>query len=130
MNSKEYWGLMEAYSEVYDNHQQLDEVYLKTASSAYDERKHREMTTPSNPKNVTKSGEDKSDATFRRVRKKYGQRVAKKMRDENPYNRYENHDIYDRILSHLLDEGYAETPEAAEVIMLNMSEEWRNTIIG
>ena len=39
-------------------------------------------------------------------------------------------DIYDIILSHLLDEGYAETPEATEVIMVNMSEEWRQSIIG
>jgi hypothetical protein len=39
-------------------------------------------------------------------------------------------DIYDIILLHLLDEGYAETPEAAEAIMVNMSEEWRNSIIG
>lgn len=39
-------------------------------------------------------------------------------------------DIYDIILSHLLDEGYAETPEAAEVIMVNMSEEWRDSIVG
>jgi hypothetical protein len=38
-------------------------------------------------------------------------------------------DLYDIILSHLLDEGYAETPEAAEVIMVNMSEEWRNSIV-
>jgi hypothetical protein len=30
----------------------------------------------------------------------------------------------------LLDEGYAETPEAAEAIMVNMSEEWRDSIIG
>ena len=39
-------------------------------------------------------------------------------------------DIYDIILSHLLDEGYAETPAAAEAIMVNMSEEWRDSIIG
>ena len=39
-------------------------------------------------------------------------------------------DIYDIILSHLLDEGYAETPEAAEAIMVNMSEEWKQSIIG
>ena len=39
-------------------------------------------------------------------------------------------DIYDIILSHLLDEGYAETPEAAEAIMVNMSEEWRQSILG
>lgn len=37
-------------------------------------------------------------------------------------------DIYDIILSHLLDEGYAETQEQAEVIMVNMSEEWRESI--
>lgn len=39
-------------------------------------------------------------------------------------------DLYDIILSHLLDEGYAETPESAEAIMVNMSEEWRNSILG
>jgi hypothetical protein len=39
-------------------------------------------------------------------------------------------DLYDIILSHLLDEGYAETPKAAEAIMVNMSEEWRQSIIG
>jgi hypothetical protein len=42
----------------------------------------------------------------------------------------EQADIYDIILSHLLDEGYAETPEAAEAIMVNMSEEWRQSILG
>ena len=41
----------------------------------------------------------------------------------------EEYDLYDIILSHLLDEGYAETPEAAEVMMVNMSEEWRDDII-
>jgi hypothetical protein len=35
---------------------------------------------------------------------------------------------YDYILSHLLDEGYADTQEQAEVIMVNMSEEWREFI--
>jgi hypothetical protein len=41
----------------------------------------------------------------------------------------ESFDLYDIILSHLLDEGYAETPEAAEVIMVNMSEDWRESIV-
>ena len=41
----------------------------------------------------------------------------------------ESFDLYDIILSHLLDEGYAETPEAAEAIMVNMSEEWRESIV-
>jgi hypothetical protein len=38
-------------------------------------------------------------------------------------------DLYDIILSHLLDEGYADTEEAATVIMVNMSEEWRDSIV-
>jgi hypothetical protein len=38
-------------------------------------------------------------------------------------------DLYDIILSHLLDEGYAETQEQAEVMMVNMSEEWREEIV-
>ena len=41
----------------------------------------------------------------------------------------EGYDLYDIILSHLLDEGYAETQEQAEVIMVNMSEDWRDDII-
>jgi hypothetical protein len=40
----------------------------------------------------------------------------------------ESFDLYDIILSHLLDEGYADTQEAAEAIMVNMSEEWRESI--
>ena len=42
----------------------------------------------------------------------------------------ENYDLYDIILSHLLDEGYADTQEQAQVIMVNMSEEWRESILG
>ena len=38
-------------------------------------------------------------------------------------------DLYDIILSHLIDEGYADTQEAAERIMVNMSEDWRESIV-
>ena len=41
----------------------------------------------------------------------------------------ENYDLYDIILSHLLDEGYADTEQAATAIMVNMSEEWRESIM-
>ena len=43
--------------------------------------------------------------------------------------RKEGYDLYDVILSHLLDEGYADTQEAAEAIMVNMSEDWRESIV-
>jgi hypothetical protein len=41
----------------------------------------------------------------------------------------EEYDLYDVVLSHLLDEGYADTQQAAEAIMVNMSEEWIDSII-
>jgi hypothetical protein len=40
----------------------------------------------------------------------------------------DSYDLYDIILSHLLYEGYADTQEQAEVIMVNMSEDWRESI--
>ena len=54
--------------------------------------------------------------------------VADKKREDKL--RKEQVDVYDIIFSHLLDEGYAETPEAAEKIMINMSENWINSILG
>ena len=56
-------------------------------------------------------------------KKKLSREIVRKPKNEE-------YDLYDVILSHLLDEGYAETQEAAEAIMVNMSEEWRDSIIG
>jgi hypothetical protein len=39
-------------------------------------------------------------------------------------------DPFDVVLGHLIDEGYADTEEAALKIMTNMSEEWKESIIG
>jgi hypothetical protein len=38
-------------------------------------------------------------------------------------------DLFDLVKGHLLDEGYADTEEAALAIMINMSEEWRQSIV-
>ena len=53
-----------------------------------------------------------------------GNKAAKRASKAN-----ESFDLYDIILSHLLDEGYADTEQAAEVIMVNMSEDWRESIM-
>jgi hypothetical protein len=59
-----------------------------------------------------------------------GPKISKEKEKENRARgtQKEQTDLYDIILSHLLDEGYAETQEQAEVIMVNMSEEWRESI--
>ena len=38
-------------------------------------------------------------------------------------------DPFDVVIGHLLDEGYADTEDAALAIMANMSEEWKETIL-
>ena len=38
-------------------------------------------------------------------------------------------DRHDKIVKHLIDEGYAENPEMADNIIMCMSEEWYNQII-
>jgi hypothetical protein len=60
-----------------------------------------------------------------------GPKISKEKEKENRARgtQKEQTDLYDIILSHLLDEGYAETPEQAEVIMVNMSEDWRESIV-
>ena len=41
----------------------------------------------------------------------------------------EEMDVYDIVLEHLIENGYAETYETAETIMVNMSGEWRQSIL-
>ena len=55
-------------------------------------------------------------------KKKLSREIVRKPKNEEV-------DLYDVILSHLLDEGYAETVESAEAIMVNMSEDWRESIM-
>lgn len=50
---------------------------------------------------------------------KAGQKLGRALRAED----------YDYIFSHLLDEGYASTAEGAEVILMNMSEEWIMSVL-
>jgi len=58
-----------------------------------------------------------------------GKPKGKKLERQKKTGVSESFDLYDIILSHLLDEGYADTEQAAEAIMVNMSEDWRESIV-
>ena len=113
MNSQELRALQESYNQVY----QLDEISDRKVNSMVAQRRRqfnradeggsaREIHLARNLVKAEKSAERRS------------QRLNK-----------EQVDLYDIILSHLLDEGYADTEQAAEAIMVNMSEEWREDIM-
>ena len=106
MDAQDFRSLQEAYMEVVENNERNREKVEQKKTT------HRKVQQ--NP--LFFGG------------KKFGSLTGKM--SKSPRNEKEvKEDLYDIILSHLLDEGYAETPEAAEVIMVNMSEEWRESII-
>ena len=147
MDAQELRNLQEAYMEVVEN-QQLDEANRGEQRLG---RKGLEPTLVRSNRNLSYSGDSpdlKSDDKMMRDNPQYvsGHRrggqpnlASKNPRIEAHEKRRgvrtrgsgvrEQSDIYDIILSHLLDEGYADTQQAAEAIMVNMSEEWREDIV-
>jgi hypothetical protein len=99
----------------------LQEAYLEVAMNELDEEQSPiPRGTPMNKRWPYISNKDPEFQTaLDRVNKK-----KSKKKDVSA----ESYDLYDIILSHLLDEGYADTEQAAQVIMVNMSEEWRESI--
>ena len=156
MDSKELRNLQEAYMEVVEN-RQLDEGYkdlpknrmnraalrhagraavlgaISTAAMAADDGNNTvsfdNSTTKLMHKGLT-SGKRALKIAKTRLTHSPQKAQEKSARNKARGTQTESYDIYDIILSHLLDEGYAETPEAAEAIMVNMSEDWRESIIG
>ena len=141
MDGQELYNLHEAYMDVYEN-QQLDEISQKTATKAYAYGKTDEFEGLDDPRRVERNMRLRD-----RIKRKFGNEAAKHadraahartfgrkgfggMPPKPEKTRKEQYDLYDIILSHLLDEGYAETLEAAEVMMVNMSEEWRDSILS
>jgi hypothetical protein len=109
MNSKQFQELQEAYMNVY---QEIDE-----ANDDPIDVDHKMQRLPNNK--VPKPTPQQASATASAL--KLRARAKQKMKEEV--------DIYDVILSHLLDEGYASTEEAATAIMANMSEDWRDSVV-
>jgi hypothetical protein len=135
MDAQELRSLQEAYREVYDN--ELGEGYKKFPYKKVEDKIHKKESD--NPTGRGTPQSVKMDTVFRHFKgevrrtekREHSPKISKAKESENRTRRTqkEQTDIYDIILSHLLDEGYAETPEAAEAIMVNMSEEWREDIV-
>jgi hypothetical protein len=109
MNSQELRNLQEAYIDVY---QELDEG-----------------ETPLPYGRMMKKSDELASTDDKTKRKRAAKiYIAANAPTGTKIKVKEQVDLYDIILSHLLDEGYAETQEQAEVIMVNMSEDWRESI--
>jgi hypothetical protein len=112
--SKRKTGETETVSQRMDREKPYGKRMTGQMAREYGSRHAAEVTR------VVKGAGEPQSVTYPRMKSKPSKEIVRK----------ESYDIYDLILSHLLDEGYAETPEAAEAIMVNMSEDWKNSILG
>jgi hypothetical protein len=126
MDVQDIRNLQEAYMEVVEN-QQLNELTPATPENVQRVVNRR---LRQDRRNIHDGRGSSSPFWQRRVRaddaaKKYNERHGTNVKTSIG----EQYDLYDIVMDYLLDEGYAETPEAAEAIMVNMSEEWRDGIL-
>jgi hypothetical protein len=130
MNSQDLHNLQEAYLEVYD------EAYKRFPYKKVEDKIHKkEANNPTGRGTPQSVNMGKAIRHFRgevrrTERREHSPKISKAKEAENRERgtQKEQVDLYDIILSHLLDEGYADTQEQAEVIMVNMSEDWRESI--
>jgi len=147
MNSQDLRALQEAYLEVVSNNNELSEMSYKKLPVG---KMMRKVEYRAEREADTRADAETADTTafmsHNRALRAHKRAERNKERSNRMINVADTHskkaakaksklkkeqvDLYDIILSHLLDEGYAETPEAAEAIMVNMSEDWRESIIG
>ena len=135
MNSQDLRTLQESYSQVYDEGYKSfphGKVEAKAKRLGADSRTNEPLTGKSDSEvdsilaRKKKSGER---ATSLNLASRTAHSYLPQKKAERNKTQKEQVDIYDIILSHLLDEGYADTEQAAEAIMVNMSEDWRESIV-
>jgi hypothetical protein len=136
MDAQDFRSLQEAYMEVVEN-QQLDEGKSSRPRYSGPERvglgpvgsERRTQKRDAAAENMRGHTEGPGTVT-KNPKKLRKQKAMGELRGSGKAEVEEGYiDIYDIILSHLLDEGYADTEQAAEAIMVNMSEDWRESIV-
>ena len=128
MDAQDFRSLQEAYMEVVEN-QQLDEAQVPDTQKRADRIMKQSVKLHTTAVEKGQPKKHRQAATLASTSRRMSQRAKERDQEAERQEFNVKEDIYDIILSHLLDEGYAETPEAAEAIMVNMSEEWREDIM-
>jgi hypothetical protein len=134
MDAKDIHNLSEAYLEVY-NPERIDEGFKTFPSKKVYKQAERKLDNkPKSFNNVDAEVDHMMDtrANFRskdydaagEARAASAANINRPASEKRSKTVKEQVDTYDIILSHLLDEGYADTEEAATVIMANMSNKW------
>jgi hypothetical protein len=142
MNAQELLGLQEAYLGLYDEVLEEgsladmfsaanDDLFKKSQQHADAAQKRLRSLNQSLENTYGKVNPTKSSSKPESPQKIIN-RIKTKLTDAEKMMRQqdsEQHESYYLIISHLLDEGYANTPEEAQVILDNMSEGWKSELV-
>jgi len=121
-----------------EKEKEMGEEFVNEADSlaAMAARREKRLARQRKQMGTTITGQDfghdygiSSDERKKRQKAEFDAFVGRGKKDKKDKKEKKMDEAYDVILSHLLDEGYAETVADAEGIMVNMSEEWRDNII-
>jgi len=117
-------SLPESYDEFDEGYEELpvDKMMAKSKSITRRQRK------PGEPRWTE---DDQRASDIRKAAGTHSRAKVKKIEQANRArgNQQEQVDLFDVVLNHLLDEGFADTEQNAITIMANMSEEWIDGII-
>jgi hypothetical protein len=107
----------------------LDEAVKGASRHDTEMRKAASTERKSGIKNRLSPAAGKDNANKMQRDVKFFDKLTKKNKNVVGLVAKEEVDIFDAILEYLVAEGYADTNESALVIMANMSEEWRQSIV-
>ena len=107
----------------------LDEAVKGASRHDTEMRKAASTERKSGIKNRLSPAVGKNNADKMQRDVKFFDKLTKKNKNVVGLVAKEEVDIFDTILEYLVTEGYADTNEAALVIMGNMSEQWRDSIV-
>lgn len=121
MRDQEIVGLQESYSQVYAP-QELEQVDEANKLEIYKNASPRQRVGRRQARDFDKVLHPSDYDT-------QGEPVRQKTHEDSRGVKKEEVDIYDTILSHLIDEGFASDEKSAEAILGAMSEGWRDVIL-
>jgi hypothetical protein len=119
MEAKDVKTLMEAYASVYTTSEEATDLQesVETVEEGL-------ATTVDKVTRTLQGGLEKMGVKINRT-----PRGTTTKADQEAKIKKEDVDLFDIIKGHLIDEGFAETEEAAVAIMANMSEGWKESIV-
>jgi hypothetical protein len=135
MRDKEIIGLWEAYQQVHSQVEEVEQVdegrTTNLRALARESQKRKEDKERGRPETKAEIHGRLALGDFRpsASQEERARGGRQRLKDRGKVPKRGGKDMFEQVLEHLVAEGYADTNEAALVIMANMSEEWRQSIV-